>query len=98
LDRFSKYFRRIVQAICGFFCSQISLAFFTDENPTDSGKSLKMAKQLDDIIKELELARRTRIADRAAELATLRVSNTEVKQTSRELTPVLRELGDQSPT
>lgn len=57
-----------------------------------------MAKQLDDIIKELELARRTRIADRAAELATLRVSSTEVKQTSKELTPVLRELGDQSPT
>ncbi len=55
-----------------------------------------MAKQLDDIIKELELARRTRIADRAAELATLSVLHAVAKQTQNESAPSVEKLGDQA--
>lgn len=55
-----------------------------------------MAKQLDDIIKELELARRTRIADRAAELATLSVLHAVAKQTQNESAPSAEKLGDQA--
>lgn len=56
-----------------------------------------MAKKLDDVIESLDLARRARIDVRAKELANLKGLSTDAKQSPKELTPAIGELGHQAP-